>query len=151
MFKVSPYHTFDSILIIKSKTMLSAIIAIIGGLIAASSLIVAKKPNAQELLDKLTPFQGWIGVILTFWGVWGIISSVLNIGSIGLTWAIILAVNACMFIVGFLLAYSLISKYLLEKNETAKAKGQQLRAKLTKYQVPAGVILIILGVLAIVF
>lgn len=130
--------------------MLSAIIAIIGGLIAASSLIVAKKPNAQELLDKLTPFQGWIGVFLTFWGVWGVIQSFLNIGSIGMWWAIGLAVSVVQFIVGFLLAYSLISKYLLEKNETAKAKGQQLRAKLTKYQIPAGVILVILGVLAIV-
>ena len=59
--------------------MLSAIIAIIGGIIAASSLIVAKKPNAQELIDKLTPYQGWIGVVLTFWGVWGILQSILNI------------------------------------------------------------------------
>ncbi len=130
--------------------MLSAIIAIVGGIIAASSLIVAKKPNAKDLLDKLTPFQGWIGVVLTFWGVWGIIQSVLNIGSIGLAWGIGLGVSAVEFIVGFLLAYSLISKYLLEKNETAKEKGQQLRLKLTKYQVPSGVILIILGVLSIV-
>ena len=73
--------------------MLLAIIAIIGGLIAASSLIVAKKPNAQELLDKLTPFQGWIGVVLTFYGVWGIIQSFLNIGSIGMYWIIALAIN----------------------------------------------------------
>lgn len=130
--------------------MLSAIIAIIGGVIAASSLIVAKKPNAKELLDKLTSYQGWIGVVLTFWGVWGIISSVLSIGNMGMYWMIGLAVSAVEFIVGFLLAYGLISKYLLEKNETAKAKGQELRAKLVTYQVPAGVILIILGVLSIV-
>ncbi|WP_298781854.1 hypothetical protein [uncultured Polaribacter sp.] len=130
--------------------MLSAIIAIVGGLIAASSLIIAKKPNAQELLDKLTPYQGWIGVVLTFWGVWGIIQSFLNIGSIGMYWSIGLAISAVEFIVGFLLAYSLISKYVLEKNETAKAKGQELRQKLTKYQVPAGVILIVLGVLNII-
>lgn len=129
--------------------MLSAIIAIIGGIIAASSLIVAKKPNAQELIDKLTPYQGWIGVVLTFWGVWGIIQSVLNIGSIGLYWVIGLGTSVTEFIVGFLLAYGLISKYLLEKNETAKQKGQELRLKLTKYQVPAGVILIILGIIYI--
>lgn len=130
--------------------MLSAIIAIIGGLIATSSVIVAKKPNAAELLDKLTPFQGWIGLVLTFWGVWGIIQSFLNISSIGLYWSIGLAVSVVEFIVGFLLAYSLISKFLLEKNETAKQKGQELRLKLTKYQIPSGFILIILGVLSIV-
>lgn len=130
--------------------MLSAIIAILGGIIAASSLIVAKKPNAQELLDKLTPFQGWIGVFLTFWGVWGIIQSLLHIRFLGISLIIILGVSLVEFIVGFLLAYNLISKYLLEKNETAKEKGQALRARLVKYQVPAGVILIILGILAIV-
>lgn len=130
--------------------MLSAIIAILGGLIAASSLIVAKKPNAKELLDKLTPFQGWIGVVLAFWGIWGIIQSVLSIGSIGLGWGIGLGVSVVEFIVGFLLGYGLISKYLLEKNETAKTKGQELRLKLTKYQIPSGVILIILGVLSII-
>lgn len=129
--------------------MIVSIIAILGGLIAASSLIVAKKPNAQELLDKLTPFQGWIGVILTIWGVWGLISSLLNIGSLGIDWIIGLAVAAAEFIVGFILAYGLISKYILEKNEEAKQKGQALRTKLVKYQVPAGVVLIILGLLSI--
>lgn len=123
--------------------MLSAIIAIIGGIIAASSLIVAKKPNAQELIDKLTPYQGWIGVVLAFWGVWGIIISLSHFSIIGI------ALSAVEFVVGFLLGYGLISKYLLEKNETAKAKGQELRMKLTKYQVPAGIILIVLGVLSL--
>ena len=130
--------------------MIVAIIAILGGLIAASSLIVAKKPNAKELLDKLTPFQGWIGVVLTFYGVWGVISSILNFGSIGMYWIIGLAISVVMFTVGFILAYGLISKYLLEKNEAAKEKGQQLRAKLVNYQVPAGIILIVLGVVSIV-
>ena len=130
--------------------MLSAIIAIIGGLLASSSLIISKKPNAKELLDKLTPYQGWIGVVLAFWGLWGTIQLILNMGSLGLVWIIALAVCVVEFVVGFLLGYGLISKYLLEKNETAKVKGQELRLKLTKFQIPAGVILIILGILSIV-
>ena len=123
--------------------MLLQIIAIVGGIIASSSFLVAKKPNAQELIDKLTPYQGWIGVVLTVLGVLGIISSITHFSIIGL------ALNAVEFTVGFLLAYGLISKYLLEKNETAKEKGQQLRMKLAKYQVPAGLILIVLGILSI--
>jgi len=130
--------------------LLHAIIAIAGGLIAASSLIVAKKPNAQELLDKLTPYQGWIGVILTIWSITVLFSALTNIGSMGIAWIITVSLGAAMFIVGFLLAYSLISKYVLEKNETAKAKGQQLRAKLVKYQVPAGIALVVLGILLLV-
>ncbi len=131
--------------------MIASIIAILGGLIAASALIVSRKPNAQDMLDKITPYQGWIGIILTFWGVWGIINSFLTIGSIGMYWAIGLAVSAVEFIVGFLLAYSLISKYLLEKNEMAKQKGKRLRTKLVKYQVPSGVILVVLGIISIIF
>lgn len=127
--------------------MLAAIIAIIGGIIAASSLIVAKKPNAQELIDKITPYQGWIGVVLAIWGIFGFISLILNIGSMGLAWMIGLGLSTVEFIVGFLLGYGLISKYLLEKNEEAKVKGQELRMKLTKYQIPAGIILIVFGVL----
>ncbi|WP_439490553.1 hypothetical protein [Algoriphagus sp.] len=131
--------------------MIGIIIAILGGLIASASVIVAKKPNAKDLIDKLIPFQGWIGVILAIWGLWGIIGSVLNIGNLGLAWIIALAVAVVEFVVGFLLGYGLISKYLLEKNETAKEKGQVLRLKLTKYQIPAGLILIALGVLSLVF
>lgn len=131
--------------------MLSAIIAILGGIIATSTLIVAKKPNAKELLNKLTPYQGWIGIILTFLGVWGIIQAFLSIETIGFSWSIALVVSVVEFIVGFLLAYSLISKYLLEKNETAKEKGQELRAKLVIYQVPAGIILIVVAIVSLLF
>ncbi len=123
--------------------MLSSIIAIIGGLIAASSLIIAKKPNAQELLDKITPYQGWIGVVLLIYSIQLLLATLRYFTISGLL------TTAVMFIVGFLLAYGLISKYLLEKNEDAKAKGQALRAKLAKFQVPAGVILIVLGVLSL--
>lgn len=124
--------------------MLGAIIAILGGLIAASSLIVAKKPNAKELLDKLAPFQGIIGVILLVWSVLGLLSVLKAFSIIGI------AVVAVEFIVGFLLAYSLLSKYLFSKSDTAREKGQALRLKLAKYQVPAGVILIVLGVLSLI-
>ncbi len=130
--------------------MLNSIIFILGGLIASSSIIIAKKPNAQELLDKLTPYQGWIGVVLTFWGVFGLINAFLSIGSISTGWWITLVASAACFVVGFILAYALISKYLLEKNDTAKVKGQVLRTKLMKYQIPAGIVLIILGVLNII-
>ncbi len=124
--------------------MFPAIIAILGGLIAASSLIVSKKPNAQELLDKITPYQGWIGVLLMFWGIRGVFYFVFTYFSIqGIL------ISGLELAVGFLLAYGLISKYLLEKNEEAKEKGQLLRSKLVKYQVPAGIALAVLGVLSI--
>lgn len=134
--------------------MLLSIIAIAGGVIAASSLIVAKKPNAQELIDKLTPYQGWIGIVLAFYGLYNLFLVITNMGMMGsflISWILWLAMSIAMFVVGFVLGYSLISKYLLEKNETAKEKGQALRTKLTKFQIPAGIVLIILGIVYLIF
>lgn len=123
--------------------MLSAIISILGGIIAASSFIVSKKENAKELIDKITPYQGWIGVVLLIWSIRNLLW-VFRYFSVSL-----LVVAIVQFIVGFLLAYGLLSQYLFSKNDEAKAKGQELRAKLAKFQVPAGVVLIVLGVLSI--
>jgi hypothetical protein len=130
--------------------MLTTIIAILGGLIAAAPFIIAKQPNAKEYLDKLTPYQEWIGVLLTLYGVLGLLRGVLGFGALSLRWAISIGNSAAMFVVGFLLAYSLISKHLLSKNETARVKGQELRAKLIYYQVYAGLALIALGIASIV-
>jgi len=53
--------------------MLDGLIGIAGGILAASALIIARKPNAKELIDKLTPYQGWIGVVMFGWGIWEIL------------------------------------------------------------------------------
>ncbi|UUV22373.1 hypothetical protein [Paenimyroides aestuarii] len=130
--------------------MILSIIALLGGIIAASPVIIAKKPNAKELIDKITPYQGWIGVVLAVLGLIGIIQMILHLSAFSLVWLIGLAASVVQFVVGFLLGYGLISQYVLEKNETAKEKGQQLRLKLMKYQIPAGIVLIVLAVLSLV-
>jgi hypothetical protein len=45
------------------------LLLIVGGVVAASSLIVAKKPDAKAMLDKLVPFQALIGLVLLGFGV----------------------------------------------------------------------------------
>ena len=49
--------------------IVAAIVLFVCGALAASSLVIAKKPNAKELLDKLVPFQGWIGFVVCLWSV----------------------------------------------------------------------------------
>ena len=121
--------------------MISTIISLLAGVLAASSAIIAKKPNAKDLIDKLVPYQGWIGVVLLIWSVKSVLLLLKNFNLTLLFMAIL------QFVVGFLLAYGLISKYLLENNDEAKEKGQALRAKLIQYQVPAGIVLIVITVL----
>ncbi len=134
--------------------MLGGIITIIGGILAASGFIIAKKPNAKELIDKIVPYQGWIGVVMFFWGIWEIIGCIRLISLLSkfpLRWIFWMLSGVADLGVGFLLGFALISKWALSKDATALAKGQQLRASLVKVQVPLGVLAILMGRLYLVF
>lgn len=129
---------------------MGGIITICGGLLAASAFIISRKPNAKELIDKLTPYEGWIGALMFFWGVWEIIGCVRGLSILSedpLSWIFWLLSGVADLLVGFILGFKLISTWVLSKNETALAKGQELRLKLSKYQAPLGLFAIVMGVL----
>ena len=63
--------------------MIGGLIPIAGGVLASSGFIISKKPNAKELIDKLVPYQGWIGAVMFFWGIWETISVVTHLGELG--------------------------------------------------------------------
>jgi hypothetical protein len=114
------------------------VILIIGGILGAAALIIKSKPSAAELIGKLTPWQGWIGILLFLWGIWDLINSFswLGIGLIGIFYLI----TACVEIVlGFLLGFSLISKY-------AGEKGEKIFNAISPFQGIFGIIAILLGI-----
>jgi hypothetical protein len=131
--------------------MLYGIALIILGILAVPSLLLSRKPDAKEILDKITPYQGWIGLAFCFWGVWGIITAVLNIGMLNTGWIFSLAISVVTAVLGFLLGYGMINQLLLSKNEEAKEKGAELLAKLAPLQGKFGMAAIILGVIYILF
>jgi hypothetical protein len=134
--------------------MFAGLITIAGGILAASALIIARKPNAKDLIDKITPYQGWIGIVMFFWGVWGTLECIGGIGALAhrpLFWVFWLASSVADLVVGFLLGFGLITKYALGKNATAQARGQQIRAKLAAYQGMFGLLAIAMGSLYIVW
>lgn len=129
--------------------MIYGITLIILGLLAAPSLLLSKKPNAKELLDKIAPYQGWIGLAFCFWGVWGIIQAVLNIGlltTFPIWWITWLASSAVEAVLGFILGYGMINQLLLSKNEQTKEKGKKILAKLAPIQGKLGLAGIAVGV-----
>lgn len=133
--------------------MIFGITLILLSIIAVPSLLLSKKPNAKELLEKIEPYQGWIGLILCFYGVWGIVFSILNLGwitSFPIWWASLLAGNIIQSILGFMLGFSLINKYVLSKNDAAKEKAIVLREKLAPKQGKLGVIGLFVGAWMIV-
>jgi hypothetical protein len=58
---------------------INALVLILGGLLALSALLVAKHPNAQNIVAKLTPWQTIIGIGLIVLGVINFVKLVPNI------------------------------------------------------------------------
>ncbi|MBW2733802.1 MAG: hypothetical protein JRH20_15550 [Deltaproteobacteria bacterium] len=134
--------------------MIGGLITIVGGLLAASGFIISRKPNAKELIDKIAPYAGMIGLIMFGWGVWETLSVVRNVSILSvapLRWVFWAGVAAADLLVGFILGFGMISKYMLSKNAAALEKGQRLRTKLVKVQAPLGLFAMVMGVLFIVF
>ncbi len=128
--------------------MIWGITLILLSIIAVPSLILSKKPNAKELLAKVEPYQGWIGLAFCFWGAWGIITAILNLGwltSSPIWWITLLAGNIVSATLGFMLGFGLINKLVLAKSEEAQEKAEQLREKIAPKQGKLGVLGLIVG------
>ena len=133
--------------------MVYGLTLIVLSILAVPSLILAKRPDAKELLDKVAPYQGWMGLAFCFWGIWGVISAVLNISyltSFPIWWITWVAGSAMEAVLGFILGYGVIAKIVLSKNEEAKKKGEALLAKLAPVQGTLGLIGIGVGAWTIV-
>lgn len=122
---------------------------ILGGALAASAFILAKKPDAKAIMDKIAPYQGIIGIVLFGLGAYWLIMTILHIGELSAApvWLVrALAGTLVSVALGILLAFALLSQYLLGGSEEAKKKADDLRAMLVTYQIPLGFVGIGLGI-----
>jgi hypothetical protein len=137
-----------------TSAIVGGAITCVGGILAASSVLAKMRADAKDMIDKLVPYQGYVGGVMFVWGIWGVISVVMNLGSIGamgvvsFLFSVITALTDLL--VGFLLAFGLISKYTMAGSPAAMDRGQQLRGKLATVQIPLGFLAIIMGILYIV-
>jgi hypothetical protein len=129
---------------------ITAAFMIVAGILAAAGLIVSKKPEAKQLIDKLTPYQGWVGIVLFIWGIWDIISSIGTLSWSFIFFIIYLVVAILELVLGFLLGFGLITKFALSKNEQAKEKGQAIRGKLAPFQGILGFLAIAMAIVFVI-
>ncbi|HNN93827.1 MAG TPA: hypothetical protein PKI03_16205 [Pseudomonadota bacterium] len=130
--------------------MLYGLWLMILGALAVPNLIL-KKPELKPTLDKITPYQGWIGAISALWGLWRLIWSLLNIGLMGnafLWWVTVTATNALVLGLGLLLGVGTLKTFI--KNGEAQAKLDETVVKLAPYQGNLGIAALIMGVVCIV-
>jgi predicted permease len=120
--------------------MLTAIILIVGGILGAASMIVKKKPEAAAIIGKIAPFQGIIGIGMLIWGVIDLLAAIgfMAFGILPLIFAIV------EIVLGFLLGFNLIAKFMGEK-------GEAIFTKIAPMQGIFGIIAILLGILALLF
>jgi hypothetical protein len=118
------------------------------GALAASSLILAKRPDAEQVLAKIRPFQGILGIILCLWSLLILImnlSLMLNIMSLApvrvLLW---LAAVVVAILLGFLLGFALF------EGKKGAESGAALSAKLNKIRGPLGLAGIAFGLLFLI-
>ncbi|WP_251359262.1 hypothetical protein [Kangiella sp. TOML190] len=133
--------------------MVLAILSIIGGLLAAIGLVTKKSDDAAQALSKLAPYQGWIGLALLVYGLYYLIFHMIpNLGTMltSISGILGIATLVLMILVGFILSYGLVAKYVLPKNEEAQKKGAETLAKLIPIQAPLGIALAICAVLSLV-
>ena len=117
------------------------------GVLGASNLIIARKPEAKELIGKMAPYQGWFGVVSAFWGAWGIIQSILGLAwlvSMPIYWVTFLASSVLQLALGILLGVGTLKMFV--KQPQAVEKMDNLVAKLAPKQGVLGLIAIGVGV-----
>jgi hypothetical protein len=121
------------------------------GVVAVPSLVIAKRPDAKQMIDKLTPYQGWIGAVSCLWGVWGIISCILNLGLLSthpIWWASWLAGSVLQAALGLILGIGTLKTFI--KNPQAQAKMDETLTKIQPKQGVLGLAAIGVGIWEIV-
>ena len=130
------------------------ILLFVCGALAAKDYIIAKKPNAKELIEKIGPYQEWIGVVAFIAGVGATINLLwwvrVGLDYFPLMWVTRLVGGLLLTALGFLLGFALISKYVLSQSEKSAQKGLEYKDKLAKFQVKLGIAGMIVAVLAVI-
>ena len=120
------------------------IVLILGGILGCAGLIVAKKPDAKELIGKLQPFQAAIGVALLVFGVLNLLDAIRFLSLMSLIPVTVIMAFAAVLsaiVLGIMFGMPMIAKL----SASGAAKGEELGKKLAPYQTLVGIVAIITG------
>ena len=121
---------------------INALVLIVGSILALSGIIIARKPDARALIDKLTPYQALIGVALIILGVvnfFVMLPRLTDIFKLNLIRAAAgLTVVGVSILLGALFGMPQIAKLI--PDASAEQKALRMSQQLAPYQVMLGLI-----------
>jgi hypothetical protein len=124
------------------------------GILAISGLILAKKPNAKEIFDKVIPYQGFLGVGLLVLGILDLVSNlklfldVLKVAPLHGIVAIAFVLSEVLL--GFLFGMPLIAKWI-PGDGPAEQRAVAMQKRVAGFSTLIGVIGIVTSVLFILW
>ncbi len=116
------------------------------GVLAVPNLLLSKKPEAQATLDKIAPYQGWIGALCAVWGAYGLIYFLFHLSVIrhSLVLAItVLATCGLQFALGMILGIGVLKQFI--KSPAAQQKMDGLVVTLSAKKGGLGLAAVCLG------
>jgi hypothetical protein len=122
--------------------VINAFVLIAGGILAASAVIVARRPDAQYHINKLIPFQAIIGVSLLVLGFINLLKSLevlKEVARFPVFGASALSVIGCSLLLGFLFGMPVITK-LIPGNSSAEQKMAEIASNIAGLQIMIGLL-----------
>ncbi len=125
------------------------LLAIIAGALAAANIVIEKLPYTKEYIEKMIPYQAVIGAVALVLSVLKLLDAfALKMDNFSLI--INLCCIASTAIVGFLLGFPMVQQFMAN-DENSKAKAEEIRKKLSAYQVIAGLVALGSGVYVLLY
>jgi hypothetical protein len=134
--------------------VINALLVIVGGTLAISGLIIANKPDAKQLIDKLVPFQALIGVAMIAFGVINLVRLLAYLTDLFRLNAMFALAVWCMLgtsiVLGALFGMPQIVKWIPGES-SAEQKALQLTQKVAPFQVILGLVALASSVLYLLY
>lgn len=134
--------------------VLNALLVIVGGVLAVSGLIIAQKPDARQVLDKLVPYQAFIGVAMIAFGVINfvrLLGYLTDLFRVNLMFALsIWCMLGTSIALGALFGMPQIVK-MIPGESNAEQKAMQITQKIAPYQIILGLVAIGSSVLYLLY
>ena len=131
--------------------LISGVWMLLLGILAAPNIIISKRPDAKEVIDKIAPYQGWIGAVSAIFGLWGVLYSIFHIRwlfHIPIYWLTLTATGILQLSLGLLLGIGVIKSFL--KQPQAVEKLDLTVAKIMPFQGKLGLAAIVMGIWMII-